>query len=201
MTEHRASGTACPVWSPEDCVGTEHCPPRCPRFVDHEGTPLLIREFEADDRAALVEMYEDVDARSRTLGLPPRSQSELEHWLDSLTRGGWNLLAFERGTDRVVGHIGAAPADGDEPEFVVFVRDGYRGRGLGTELVQQAVAHAAARDHDALGLDVARDNDLAVAVYENVGFEIDDETALDVSMRLSMDSPVATRARLPPAQR
>jgi len=162
---------------------------------------MLIRPYESEDREALVEMYEDIEARSRTLGLPPRSQVELEHWLDSLTSGGWNLLAVERETDRVVGHIGVAPADGSDPEFVVFVRDGYRERGLGTELVRQAVAHAADRDHAALRLGVSRRNERAVAVYENVGFEIDDETALDVSMRLSMDSAEATRAQLPPALR
>jgi len=162
---------------------------------------MLIRPFESKDRDALVEMYDDIAARSRTLGLPPRSQGELEHWLDSLTSGGWNLLAFERATDRVVGHIGVAPADGSDPEFVVFVRDGYRGRGLGTELVQQAVAHAGARDHAALCLGVSRRNERAVAVYENVGFEMDEETALDISMRLPMDSAEATRAQLPPAQR
>lgn len=33
---------SCPVWHPGDCEGTPHCPPRCPRYVAHDGTAVTV---------------------------------------------------------------------------------------------------------------------------------------------------------------
>ena len=37
-----ADQPSCPVWNPSGCTGTAGCPPRCPRFVDKRGTPILV---------------------------------------------------------------------------------------------------------------------------------------------------------------
>lgn len=189
---------ACSFWDNAACTGTPYCPPRCPRFVDREEVPLVISPYE-DDFEALVAMYEDIDGDNRTVGLPPLGRENIAEWLDSLTADGWNLLA--RDGDRVVGHVGVAPADAEDPQFVIFVHDDYQRRGLGTELVRHAVAYAEDRGHDALRLNVAKENRDAIDVYRNVDFEVIEEGTLEVDMELSLDEPVAEAVQRPPAER
>lgn len=233
-------GTACTGWDSDDCAGTPHCPPRCPRFVDGAGTPLLILPFDADavartgalagdtraageamDEAtveavsdgaaedpadvrertlrALLRMYDGFDVTSQTLGLPPNGRAATRRWLERLTDDGWNLLAWDG--EAVVGHVGVVPADEDEPELVVFVHPDYQGRGLGTELVRQAVAYAAAGRAEALRLSVAEHNRGAIHVYRNVDFAVADRLPEALEMRLALDAPVATAVRRPPKAR
>lgn len=198
-----APGEACSRWDNSGCVGTPYCPPRCPRYVDQEGTAYVIRPYEPADRDPLVDMYDTIESVSRTMGLPPSSRPAIEDWLDGLVDRGWNLIAREG--DRMVGHVGVAPATADDPQFVIFVHDDRQNRGLGTELVNHTVAYAADRDYDALTLSVSTGNRRAIHVYRNVGFEpAGDGTvgdAVDLEMRLPLTHPVAERVRLPPAER
>lgn len=199
------AGTACDCWDNAECVGTEYCPPRCPRYVDDAGTAYVVRPYEPTDQAALVGMYETLESEARTMGLPPSSRPAIEAWLERLVERGWNLLAVD--DDRVAGHIGVAPADADDPQFVVFVHDDYQNRGLGTELVKHAVAYAADRSYDALTLSVSKGNRRAIHVYRNVGFEPEDADQsilggdVDLDMRLPLSHPIADLVRLPPAER
>lgn len=200
-----AADDACNGWDNSACVGTPSCPPRCPRYVDQAGTAYVIRPYEPADRLPLVAMYESLDSTSRTMGLPPSSRAAIEDWLDGLVDRGWNLVAREG--ERVVGHVGVAPAGAADPQFVIFVHDDRQNRGLGTELVQQTVAYAADRDYDALTLSVSTGNRRAINVYRNVGFEPAEAGAgsvggaIDLEMRLPLDGTVAEQVRLPPAER
>ena len=193
------AGVACDGWDYSGCEGTKYCPPRCPRFVDGDGTALLVRPYESDHRDALVQMYEEIDADSRTLGLPPESREGIEDWLDHLTSNGWNLVALAG--DDVIGHIAAAPLDDEEPHIVVFVHHAYQNRGLGIELIRQLIAHADDRDHGALVLTVAAENERARTVYDNIGFDVSDRLATEITMRLAIEEPIAKRVRLPPVER
>lgn len=191
---------ACDGWNNADCVGTEHCPPRCPRFFDGAGVPLVIRPFEPGDMTALVEMYAAIDDESRTMGLPPTDRAGIEAWLSRLTESGWNLIAFDG--DRAVGHVGVAPAGARAPEFVIFVHQAYQGRGLGTELVKQTVAYAADDGYETLTLSVSKGNRRAIQVYRNVGFESAEDPlapGVELEMRLPLSAPIADLVRLPPA--
>lgn len=183
-------------WDSSRCAGSKYCT-RCPRFVDREGVALLAQPYQPDDREALVAMYEDIDGHSRTLGVPPKTHEDVEAWLDHLTTDGWNVLARLDG--RIVGHIAVVPADAAEPEFVVFVHQDYQGRGIGTELVKQAIARAAAAGYDALQLTVAAGNDAAMAVFESLGFEVTERLEWEYRMRLACDAPIAEQVRRPPA--
>jgi len=192
-----AEPDGCTGWNNGDCEGTPHCPPRCPRAFDDDGRPFLVRPMEPPDREPLLAMYDAVD--ERTFGLPPGRPAARERWLDHLREDGWNLVARQSGA--VVGHLAAVPAEDAEPAFVVFVADGHRGRGVGTELVRQAVARGAAREHDALELRVARGNGRAITVYTTVGFEVVERTGGHLRMALSLAGEVAGLVRRPPAQR
>lgn len=158
-----------------------------------------MRRYEEGDFDAIVKMYEDLDPSSRSMGLPPRTQDGLERWLTELTEEGWNLVAIDG--DRVVGHVGVAPATTADPQFVIFVHDDYQNRGIGAELIKHVVAYAADQGHTALRLDVAKENCRAIAVYRNVEFEITKEKATKLSMCLSLNDPIAEYVQRPPAER
>lgn len=195
---------ACGAWSHGDCEGTSHCPPRCPRFVDREGrshllVPLGGRADDETERAALAAMYDDFGESSRSMGLPPREDTVIREWLRNLAARGENVLAWDGET--VVGHAGFAPTEAAAPEFLVYVRGDYHGRGLGGELTRQAVARAAAAGHEALTLHVDGDNDPAVGLFRSLGFETVADHAMELEMRLSLSDPVADAVQLAPAAR
>lgn len=189
----------CSYWDYTACEGTPHCPPRCPRFVDGTGVPIIIRRYEDGDFDGLETMYEQLGPSNRTMGVPPLDSDRLTQWLRTLTDDGWNLVALH--DDRVVGHVGVGSDTKPDPDFVVFVHDDHQGRGVGTELVKHVIANAADQSHDALTLDVLRENERAVAVYRKLGFEVTEEQAMEFSMRLSLEAPVAKRVQRPPAER
>ncbi|WP_440989771.1 N-acetyltransferase family protein [Haloarchaeobius baliensis] len=190
---------ACGGWNVDGCEGTPFCPPRCPRFVGKHGTAFLIQPLPAGEEPTegLVEMYRDYPREHRSMGIPPTTETQIRGWLTTLHERGTNLLAWDG--DRVVGHTGFAPDDGDEPEFLVYVDPEYHGRGLGTELTRQAIAYAAAAGHRALRLNVDSDNRTAIAVYRKLGFAIVDNSGVELEMRLPLDGPTAVESQLAPA--
>lgn len=193
-----ASDEPC-AWDNGTCEGTVHCPPRCPRFFTDDGEPMLVQAYEAAFRPSLGAMYDDLDTYSRTLGLPPSTRAEVEEWIDHLVAEGWNLVARHDGA--VVGHLATVPADADVPEFVVFVHQDYRKRGVGRELLKHAIAHAADRGHDGLTLVTEAGNRAAIRAFRAVEFEISERLGLDLEMHLSVDEPIAAAVRRPPAER
>lgn len=190
---------ACGRWDPGGCEGTPYCPPRCPRFFDATGRPLLIGPYEAADHEALIQMYARLDDESRTRGIPPRDREHLAEWLDGLLARGFHLVARE--DEAVVGHVGVVPADADEPEGLIFVDDAAQGRGIGGELLRQLIAYGADRAVEAIRLDVAAHNRTAIGVFRHLGFEVVDRNIDEVELSLTMDDPVAEAVRLPPAER
>jgi len=190
---------ACTGWDNSECVGTPFCPPRCPRFRDRDSVQGIVRPHKAADTAELVEMYLDLDPADRTMGLPPATESRLRTWLDRFIDDGWSLVAETESS--IVGHTGVTPEDASEPHLVVFVANDARGRGIGSELLRHLIAHAADSGHDALTLTVAADNDAAVTVYDNLGFDVVEQMRGEFEMRLSLAEPVAERVQRPPAER
>ncbi|RQH02359.1 GNAT family N-acetyltransferase [Natrarchaeobius oligotrophus] len=190
---------ACDRWDNGDCTGTPFCPPRCPRFVDGEGEPMLVEPAREDDYYPLVKMYDEMGAQEQTMGIPPLTRNKVEEWIQRLYRRGWNLVA--KHDDRVVGHVGVTPTDSDEPQFVIFVAPGYQNRGIGSELMKHVIAYASDRGYDALTLDVARENRRAITVYKNVEFEVTDSKAGEVEMALSLEKSIAEESKLPPGKR
>lgn len=191
--------TPCNGWQHSDCEGTPYCPPRCPRFFDTEGTPTVVRPFRDQDRSDLVSMYDELENPGRSQGIPPRERDAIAEWIDGLTDRGLNLVCLV--DKRVVGHIAAVPASSPTPELSIFVHQEFQNRGIGTELLKQLIAYSAAGDKEQLRLIVSTGNRRAITVYENIGFERVERDIMEIEMALSLENPVATRVRKPPAER
>lgn len=175
------------------------CPPRCSRFVDSEGTPLLVRPYSEGEYGALVAFYDSYPARHRSLSLPPASRRRIEGWLGRLLDSGRHLLAWHG--DGLVGHVGYAPRDAAAPELLESVEASYHDRGIGTERCRQAVACAADGGCEALRVWVGRGNRRAIRIYERLGFRRIEQRGDTVEMRLATDPRLARRVQAPPAAR
>jgi GNAT superfamily N-acetyltransferase len=191
---------SCGYWYHGECEGTPLCPPRCPRFVDRRDRPTIVRPATTDDLESLVEMYRSYPDSDRSMGIPPRVEPRIRSWLNRLFERGRNFVATANGRD-VLGHSCYAPTTADVPEMLVYVAPDEHGRGLGTELTKHVLAYAAEEDHDAVALDVARENAAAIGLYRDLGFERTDETPTEYEMELSTDAPIALYVRRPPAER
>lgn len=193
-----AACTGARAWDNRACEGTAHCPPRCPRSFDRHGEPVLVEAVEDASRAAILDMYEAFGRAGRTLGVPPETREDIDNWLDKLARRGWGLVARQDGA--VVGHVSVVQYADDDPEAAVFVHPDRRGRGIGTELLKQAIARAAAQDEAGLELVVDPSNRTARSVFSDLGFETVEKWNLELHLRLSTDRPIAEAVRRPPAE-
>ena len=189
----------CYAWDPGNCEGTAECPPRCPRFVDKRGEPVLVEPYTPSRFEDLVSMYEGYPDTHRSMGLPPVGRDRIEDWLERLLERGFTIIAVHDGN--VVGHATYAPRSSVEPQFVVFVDPAYHDRGIGSECCRHVIAYAADAGHEALKLDVDAANERAVHVYKRMGFRVVDRQGGDLEMRLPFDEPIVETVRLPPARR
>lgn len=191
-------GVSCNSWQNSECRGTPLCPPRCPRFFDADGIPLIARPVD-DDLDALVDLYASFGPSDRTMGIPPSGESALESWLTRFLSDGINIIVVD--DDQVLGHAGAVPSTSGPAKLFVFVRREAQGHGIGTELIKQLIAYAADRGFDALALDVLKTNERAISVYQNVDFNITAEQQQSLEMYLDLDSSTADCVQRPPGQR
>lgn len=199
ITEPNSGGERATAWNHSDCRGAEGCPPRCPRFIDKQGTPLLIRTGAEGEFETLVGFYDDYPSRHRSMSLPPLTRPQVERWVEKVIENGRSILAFHDG--RLVGHVAFLPADQQEPELIVFIDSPYQDSGLGTELCRQAMAYAADDGHPALRLHVDADNEIALAVYNSLGFVEIDREGKRIEMRVALDSDLVSKVQAPPADR
>lgn len=197
-SDEGAACNAARAWDNRSCEGTAHCPPRCPRWFDRTGEPILVKSIEDTPQAALLDMYDDFERAGRTLGVPPETREDVANWLDTLADRGWGLVAEQDGA--VVGHVSVVQYEDDDPEAAIFVHPDRRGRGIGTELLKQAIARAATQGADGLVLVVDPANRQARSVFDDLGFETVEAWNLELQLRLSTESQIADDVRLPPAE-
>ena len=108
-------------------------------FKDKTGESIIIRFcYPKDDRDKLMEMYVNFDPGDRCLGLPPLTREGIEKWVDYLIKNGYNIVAEHNG--KIVGHVAIVPLENRrEVELDIFVLRPYQNRGIGQELLRNAI--------------------------------------------------------------
>ncbi len=144
----------------------------------------VIRPLEASDlevlRILVLELHEAVRPFDRDL--PPGEEIIEEHFGELLARvrGSSGRIFLAEEERRVIGYLclfGAVqPEERDERPaqygFMaeLFVKEGYRNRGIGQELVRQAEAHARTLGGHKMELKVLARNEAARRFYESCGY-------------------------------
>ena len=138
-------------------------------FRDKLGLPFIIAGCGAHDYPRLVSMYESFFPEAVSQGLPPADDLRRCRWVERLLREGENFAAWR--DDRVVGHCALLPdfrrLDG---EYLIFVGQPHRNRGLGTALTGVALDAARRLGLRLVWLSVGSGNLPAIRLYRKCGF-------------------------------
>ncbi|HEU4971062.1 MAG TPA: GNAT family N-acetyltransferase [Gaiellaceae bacterium] len=143
-----------------------------------DGSTLRLRAPLPADREALVRFYGDLSDRSfyyRFHGHPSIDERLVDPVLDPdwIDRGALIGSVSEAGEERVVALANYVRLrDPVVAEVAFTVADGYQGRGIGTRLVEQLAARAAAHGIERFVGEVMAENAAMIGVFERVGFEV-----------------------------
>lgn len=156
---------------PSNTVGRDGATFKClpTQIEDKRGRHIQIRAYQAADFESLRDMYETFEPKGLECGLPPPDKQVRSKWLKRLVSELFNVLAMYR--SRVIAHsaldLSCSPLC---PEYLIFVRKGFRNLGIGTALsgVMKKVAHEAGCDKVVLTVRTA--NSRAIKVFQKVGF-------------------------------
>lgn len=138
-------------------------------FVDKQGDRFDVSPYADEFREALTEMYDCFTPKAVTQGLPPARVEVRLEWIQHLIESGENFLVWLG--DKVVGHCSLIrERDRAQGEYLIFVDQPYRNRGLGTALTRSAVQRAEELGMEAVWLTVEALNFKAVKLYRKNGF-------------------------------
>ncbi|HEX3176676.1 MAG TPA: GNAT family N-acetyltransferase [Methylomirabilota bacterium] len=135
----------------------------------------MIRRAGARDNAQVAAIWNhEALHTTATTDTEPRSAAAQAAWLAAHTIDYPVLVAVE--ADEVLAFGGLAPYR-PKPSYrhtvedSVYVKDGYRGKGLGAELLAALVARAAARGHHSVLARITSENAASLRLHERLGFQ------------------------------
>jgi len=154
-------------------------------YKDKSGEPYSIEEGHAEHCSRVMDMYRGFSPRPASQGLPPGDPETCEKWVKEILSIGENALA-KRG-EKIIGHAALIPdVKGKTGEFVIFVHQDSRNRGVGTELTRWIFDRARALGFESIWLTVAVTNFIAVKLYRKLGFEYCDMDDCERTMILKL---------------
>ena len=131
-----------------------------------------IRRATLADCDALVDLFVEVANERLWIGTEPGFDREAKRNALVITvNGASGALFVAEADDAIVGQVGVYRHATNGLQLGMMVKDGYRGRGIGVELVRAAIAWARGEGEATLSLLVFPHNTRAIALYERCGFE------------------------------
>jgi ribosomal protein S18 acetylase RimI-like enzyme len=163
------------------------------QIQNRSGQTLMVREYQLNDFAALVEMYKGFEPKRVAQGLPPPDVPRIAHWLDQLQQKSRSLLALHE--DRIVGHVILCPISDAAVEYTIFVHQGFRGQGVGTAMTRLALDFAGEMGFAEVFLTTELSNFVALRLYRKLGFQLKSAYGDECEMRIGVVSAANARPR------
>ena len=139
------------------------------QIEDKRRRRIEIRAYEAADFEALQAMYDTFEPKGLECGLPPPNDQVRLRWLHYVVSELFNVLALHKGL--VIGHCALDLTGGSFcPEYLIFIRKGFRNVGIGTALSAVVKNVAQEAGCEKIVLTVRTANRRAIKVFEIVGF-------------------------------
>jgi RimJ/RimL family protein N-acetyltransferase len=136
---------------------------------DKKGRAFEVKAYTPEDCARLARMYDRFTPKAKFQGMPPFSREVREPWLRQLIEKGHNFLAWS--DEEVIGHVVILPDFNiRDAEYLIFVSQRHRGRGVGMALTLAALEGARALDLKNVWLTVDAYNFKAIRLYRKAGF-------------------------------
>ena len=146
------------------------------RRATRDGRPFTVRPARPSDARPLAKLFAAVRAEGRYFITPPSARSDPQEsfYIGHLIRAGSNLVVVAEADGAVVGNVMVTrEASGVQDHMGVLsicVDTAWRDGGMGTALVDAALAWSRAEGLRKVGLSVFPDNERAIAGYERAGF-------------------------------
>jgi GNAT superfamily N-acetyltransferase len=157
----------------------------CIKCLDKLGGEFDVTYATMADTSALVAMYDTFSPKALTQGLPPSDDTARFQWVTKLLETGENFLAWSQGA--VVGHASLiVDLDKRDCEYLIFVLQSCRHRGMGTVLTRLAVERARELKLRSIWLTVEALNFRAIKLYRNMGFVFCDAGERERTMMLGL---------------
>jgi RimJ/RimL family protein N-acetyltransferase len=137
-----------------------------------EDRTVTVREATLADVDAMLELLVAVAGEGRWIGTeaPVDVERRRRRMVEELEGGGAIHLLAEAGGEPV-GQLGLRLAGYGVADLGMLVAAGWRGRGVGSALLAEAIARARAAGAHKVALQVWPHNTAAIALYERFGFE------------------------------
>jgi ribosomal protein S18 acetylase RimI-like enzyme len=131
-----------------------------------------------------MEMYNRFSPKPACQGIPSPDPEFRNRWIKDLIRIGENFLAWHE--QEVIGHAALIPDAGERSgEYVIFVHQDYRNRGIGTELTREILDRAIILGFESVWLTVEIANSVASRFYVKLGFQYCDMNECERIMRIT----------------
>ena len=126
---------------------------------------VVVRPSREDDRLPLARLYAEVAEERDGIGAEPPVDVEAR-------AASWRLVGdfLAEADGRVVGSIHVEPSPHGFGEIGMAVARDWRGRGVGSALLETAIGWAREQGLHKLSLDVFAHNERAIALYRKFGF-------------------------------
>jgi RimJ/RimL family protein N-acetyltransferase len=162
---------------------------------DRQGRLIHVRVYEDRDFEGLREMYDTFEPKGLESGLPPPDDIVRLKWLNYVTSDLFNVLAIHKG--QPIGHIALdLSCTPSCPEYMIFIRKGFRNCGIGTTLsvVMKAVAEESGCEKVVVTVRAA--NTRAIRVFKKVGFVFSGGIERDRDMELHLRPRKTSRPKV-----
>ncbi len=152
-------------------------------FLDKKKEPFEVRPGVESDTPELLEMYETFQPKGKYQGLPPLKREAGRDWMRRLFESGENHLAIQK--HRMIGHSVLLP---DltllDAEYLVFVHQRHRGKGVGTQLTDCSLEYARSLGLTVTWLTVDASNFVAIRLYKKFGFKFSDKSGFHTERKM-----------------
>ncbi len=155
------------------------------RRIDKVGCEFEVGKCDLESSSQIKAMYDGFARLAISQGLPPAQKEIRDRWIEKLLEFGRNFLAWSDGN--AVGHAAVIPDfDRGDGEYVIFVTESFRNRGLGTSLTEIAIEDSRLIGLKRLWLTVEAFNFRAIRLYRNAGFIAVDHGEKEITMILRL---------------
>lgn len=141
------------------------------------GRRVRLRPVSEDDAADLLDLLEMVVAEQIYIGMemPPTDVKDERGWIRQMQHRRRVLPLVAEDDGRVVGMLTLTPGsfgrkDAHVASLGMMVAPSRRGMGIGSAMVEYAIAWARRHDYEKIHLQVFSSNERALALYRKLGF-------------------------------
>lgn len=136
---------------------------------------LKIRTANKNDLSSITQIYNNAILNTTaTFDVEPKSSDEQEDWFEGHTGKYTVIVAAE--DDVVVGWASLSPwsdrcAYGDTADIAVYIKEGFRGKGIGKKLVAELLKKGPENGLHTAIAKICSENEVSLKMFKKLGFE------------------------------